>query len=93
MDKEGHIVCQYLVGTLHGLCTIERADIQFSACSLSHFSACPYKGKLKAVERILFKGLSNRQTKINHLNIKRFPVVPTDLSLKNHYPKVFEELD
>ena len=47
-----HNAYQHLIGILLWLCMIGRADIQFSVCSFSQFSACPHEDQLKVVEKV-----------------------------------------
>ena len=78
------------------MCSIGRADIQFSVCSLGHFSACSQKEQLKAVEKVFgyLKDFPDMRIKIDHWDLKVFPVMSTpDASFKEPYPDAFEELD
>ena len=96
LDENGHNAYQRLIGFLQWLCTIGRADIQFSVCSLSRFSACPRMGQLKAVEKVFgyLKEFPDRRILVDHRDLKVFPVLPTpDASFKEQYPDAFEELD
>ena len=96
LDNEGHNAYQHLVGIFQWLCTIRKADIQFSVCSLSIFSAFPYKGQLKAVNKVFdyLKDFPDMWIKVDHGNQKGFPVLPTsDVSLKGQYSDAFEEFD
>ena len=96
LDENGHNASQHLIGILQWLCTIGRADIKFSMCSLSQFSACPRMGQLKAVEKVFgyLKEFPHRRILVDYWDLKVFPVLPTtDASLKEQYPDAFEELD
>ena len=96
LDKDSHNIYQHLIGILQWLCRIGRADIQFSVCSISQFSACPSKEQLKAVERVFgyLKEFPDRQIKVDHWDLKVLSVLPTpNASFKEQYPDAFEELD
>ena len=96
LDENDHSTYQHLIRILECLCTIGRTDIQFPVCFLSRFSACPHKEQLKAVGNVFgyLKDFPDRWTKFDHWDLKVLPMLPTpDVSFKELYPDVFEELD
>ena len=66
LDKVNHNAYRHLNGILWQLCTMGSADIQFSVCCLSCFSACICKEQLKAVEKVFgyLKDFHDRQSRL-----------------------------
>ena len=63
---------------------------------LSCFLACPHKEELKGVKKVFgyLKGFPVRQIKVDHQDLKVFPMLPTpDASFKEQNLHGFKELD